>query len=457
MGLLMSLAIWISDVFVRFASDRRAAIAPIFAVMAIPVLGAMGFAVDLSMMLAEKTRAQNIADAGALNGLRTVQAYMATNGNTQAIFAQIQGSAQTTSKSLMTGLATADPNMVNAAPSVTISYATANNAITSQASLAFNFKPAFMGIFGINTVSVATPSVASSSLNKFTQVVFVVDVSESMGVGATTAMVQALENDPQITAGSGWGAGPCAFACHTNATISGDGATDNRTLARNLGYKLKIDAVQSAVQDFLTQLSTVSQNTPGHYSAGIYTFSNVLHTVLAPTLPNQTDFNALNTATSNIDLDLGSGVTGPCWNNCSGWTNLTGALQSVKSNLTNVGDGSSPTSMQTYVVLLTDGVEDNYVPSAWAGHQIDTSWSDQCAAIKATGAQLATVQAIYYPITTNAAYQDLVVPIVPYIPTAFSTCASTSDLSLTATDDTGIQTAVQTLFAKFTSSPRLTD
>jgi Flp pilus assembly protein TadG len=446
----------ISTCVAGLVRDRRAAVAPTFGLLLVPLLGAMGFCVDLSVMLAEKTRAQNIADAGSIDALRTVQTYMATNGNTEAVFNQIQSSAQTSANALMTGLTNQDANMVSAVPAVQLSYSPTTYAITSQATVNFQFKPAFMGIFGITNIAASVPATSTSALNRFTQVIFLVDVSESMGVGATDQVVQALQADPDITAGSGWNAGPCAFACHTNATISQDGSTDNRAVAKQKGYQLKIDSVQTAVQDFLTQLYAVSQSSPGHYSAGIYTFSNVLHTVVAPTLPAQTSFASLNDATSAIDLDLGSGVE-PCWNNCAGWTNLTGALSSVKGELTNVGDGSSPTSMLTYVVVLTDGVEDTYDTSYWAGHDIDTTWASKCAAIKASGAQIATVQAIYYPLATNTAYQELVAPIASQIPGAFSTCASSSDLSLTATDGTGINTAVQNLFAKFTSTSRLTN
>jgi Flp pilus assembly protein TadG len=457
---------WISALIARFAGDRRAAIAPIFGVMVIPLLGAMGFAVDLSMMLAEKTRAQNIADAGVINAMRTVQTYMATNGNTVAIFNQIQSTAQSQSQAFMTGLASQDKNMVGAAPTVSVTYNSSTTTISAKAALSFNFQPAFMGIFGINNVQESVPSTASSSLAQFVQVVFLVDVSGSMGVGGDSAAIQALPN--LMYSWSGGGAVGCVFACHQDASTGQIHDTnipanaDFRKLARNNNIKLKIDYAQSAVNDFTTKMISAAGNDPGHLSTSIYTFSAVLNNLLPNTVVSQSASGAISTAVGKIDLDLYEGDNQPdSGTPYYGGTFLSSVLQQIPGTLTNVGkgDGSSPNDQLTYLILVTDGVEDYLGPGGLCcGHVTDATWVSNCTPIKNMPVTIATVQAQYfYQNDPENQFGQLVAPIYNQIQPAMQTCASNTNLALSASDGPGLEAAVNSLFSQVIGSPRLTN
>jgi Flp pilus assembly protein TadG len=454
----MSFVSFVPSVVTRFAQNCHAAVAPTFGLLLLPILGLTGLSVDVGLMLAEKTRAQNIADAGALDAMRVAQAYMTTNGNSVQVFNRIRQTAQTNSKSFMSSMASSDANMVNAKPSITLAYSSTTNTITATATLAFNYQTAFMGIFGVTSVPVSVPSSSSSSLAKFTQVIFLVDVSGSMGVAATTGDLANLKNMMYSVGGTAMRG--CAFACHESAggPCGPYPCADYRTLARTGGQggsqiKLKIDYAQAAVQDFTDKMAASAPNAPGHLGAGIYTFSGTLNSVL----PVTQDFTAISNAVSAIDLDLYGGDT--TTTAYYGGTSLTSVLQQLKSKITNVGkgDGSSPTDQLTYLILVTDGVEDTLASGYPDGHKTDTTWTSACAPIKSMGVNIATVQAQYVSFPQDQTYVDLVQPINYQITPAMTACASSPDLALSASDGPGLETAIDSLFATVVATPRLTN
>jgi Flp pilus assembly protein TadG len=448
----------ILNAVMNLVTDRRAAVAPIFGVLVLPLLGVMGLSIDVSFMLAEKTRAQNIADAGALDAIRVVEAYMTTNGNTATAFNQIQNTAQTNAQTFMKGMASQDVNMVSPNPVVTVAFSTTTNTVTATATLPFNYNTAFMKLFNVSSVPVSVGSSSSSSLAKFTQVIFLVDVSGSMGVAATASDQYNLQS--MIYAASGYSSNMvgCAFACHEAAAgpCGNYPCADYRTLAKTSGPQhsqimLKIDYAQAAVQDFTTKMAASATSAPGHLSAGIYTFSGTLNTVL----PVTQDFTAISNSVSAIDLAVYGGDTTPYY----GGTSLTSVLQQLKSKITNVGkgDGSSATDQLTYLILVTDGVEDTLASGYPDGHKTDTTWTSACTPIKNMTVNIATVQAQYVPFPQDQSYVDLVQPIYNQITPAMATCASSSDLALSASDGPGLETAIDSLFATVVATPRLTN
>src|SRR5260370_12319690 len=56
-------------------AGRRGAIAPLFGLLLIPVLGMMAFAIDTGYMCQAKTELQNAADSAALAGAQALQKY----------------------------------------------------------------------------------------------------------------------------------------------------------------------------------------------------------------------------------------------------------------------------------------------------------------------------------------------------------------------------------------------
>jgi hypothetical protein len=239
----------------------------------------------------------------------------------------------------------------------------------------------------------------------------------------------------------------CAFACHDPNNLNGQG--DLRALAKSYGYNLKIDYVNTAIQGFMNQLVTYQNKFPGRYTVGIYTFAtqNNFQKLLSPTI----DISAAATAASHIDVEA---VTGPVAVTNWGWTYTTSGLASALSNITNMGNGSSSTKMLTYVIFLTDGVED--IPGNQIyGRQADLNYLSECTALKNAGINMFTIWAPYYNIPNDNQYNVLIAPLLSSLPTTMQSCASNPNQYFQANDGASITTAVNSTFNTIIANSKL--
>lgn len=419
--------------------DDGGVVAVVFALVIIPLMIMLGLSVDMAQIYANRQRMQNLVDSANIAFSHAIKQYLDTNGNLTANFNSIYSTEQTNIASYINSQAGLSEMIDSVSPQVTATFDGTN--INSTVGLTYNSKTYFMNILGMPSVPVSISAKSTASVAKFIQVIFLVDVSSSMGVGATQQDINALKQNFN-----------CEFGCHASAA-SGDNDIEPKAHAQ--GIKLKIDYAQSAISTFVSNLKSMSTVSPNHYWAGIYTFSGTLHNVLQST----SDYTNILSAVNAIDLDPGNGNT-PCASfNCGGWTDISNALTNILPQIKNVGDGSSTSSMLTYLVFVSDGVEDIYLNGSGfcCGHYTDASWSSNCTPIKQKGIQIATVQAVYVPFPAEWQYVSLVQPFINSIPTAMSNCASSSSMALSASDGPGLATAIASLFGQIVFSPRLTN
>lgn len=192
----------------------------------------------------------------------------------------------------------------------------------------------FLQLIGFKKLEFAGAAQASSQLPNYLRVNFIVDVSGSMGIGAAAV-------DQQITAALPDNGG-CAIACHYNDVYGGK---DLVSAARADGAVLRIDVVKNALRDVVRQLEAKATAT-GQFEFAIYTFSNSLVQVLAPT----TDYAAVEAAISLIDLAADA---------MQGGTNIDYSLQQLAGSIEPGGTGDSVKNRLAYSVLITDGVADS--------------------------------------------------------------------------------------------------
>lgn len=192
----------------RFIRDKRGNIAVTFAIAAIPLLTAVGAAVDYSTAMRIKSKLQSAADAASVGAIATGSpAYVAagqmgstgpiTAGNTDAsnIFnANISG---------VTGF----NNLV-----VTPNVNKTNNSITSNVSFSADVPTTFLGLIGYQKLTVTGSSHSAGSLPMYLDFYVTLDVSGSMGLPSTTAEAQRMQNvnpDDYVDYPTG-----CTLACH---------------------------------------------------------------------------------------------------------------------------------------------------------------------------------------------------------------------------------------------------
>ena len=278
------------------------------------------------------------------------------------------------------------------------------------------------GIYGRTLIDVAAKTTSTIGAKTYYQVGFLLDVSGSMAIGATTTDIAKL-----VTAVG------CQFACHDPYNYNGG---DKAAVAKAKGIKLKFDYVQSALNIFVDKLRPAALENPNYYKMGIFTFGTTFQTY-QPLTTNMNDFDA-----SAASVYLEPMINFSCLTH-NGFTNVSNAFTSIKPELTNVGDGTEASKRKTYVVIITDGVQDTI---SSCGRQYSAAYSAACNSLKAAGINVITVQT-GYPQMNDGTYNGYVKPLLPTIETTLRACASNGDSYIHADDGPAIEAAIRKAFA----------
>jgi hypothetical protein len=229
--------------------------------------------------------------------------------------------------------------------------------------------------------------------------------------------------------------------------------------------QLRLDAVGYAVnQLFVT--ANASIKVPNQFKIGLYPFIRYLYSYFpltssingSATSSGTINYAAANLATlldTNMDTNLGSGGT-----------HIDTALTSVNTLISGgtgaVGDGSTPSTPQPYVFLVTDGAQDNQVKGvpngSWSGSNRATTIDNQgalatvpsCETLKGRGVIVSVLYIPYQPVspvvTTFAGNEDTYANNnIPYIPASLQKCASPG-FFYTANTPTDIAAALNAMF-----------
>ncbi|MDB5594842.1 MAG: hypothetical protein JWM36_1803 [Hyphomicrobiales bacterium] len=411
-----------------FWRDRSGSVAVITALCMLIVLGFVSLALDFGLSQAARAKLDSAADAASLRAARTTVDRM----NHQTQYGTYDWSAAQ-ADGVGTGKAAFAANAGKLfgveIPTPTITVTNDNGAVKASVAWSTQASLTLGRALGWSSIKMAGESVASASLPKYYQFIFLVDVSNSMGIGGTDSAIDALYNDPQIK---------CSFACHDPNHVRE--TIDYRELARQKSIKLKIDYVSDAVKMFTDEIArrNASAAIPKLYSVGIYTFGTGYNQVLAPT----TNIASAASAAQNVDIEAALPIAN------FGYSYLNDALDSLSSDLRNIGTGTSTTARKTYVILLTDGIQDVPGPGLPGGRKTDVvDYRGGCASIKAKGAEIVSIlapipQMKYDPYW----YNKLVKPLATDIAPALKSCASdpTRDF-FEAVDGPDISAAVTTM------------
>ena len=147
-------------------------------------MAATGAALDLNQLEAAKTSLNAAADAAILAAVKTAD-YSYTNGN--ASWQPIGVAAGNTAfqKNL-------PDNMKNATIAFNITHA--GNVFTGDGTYDWGYPTSFMGMFGIPSLTITRTVAAGEKIENYLDVHLLIDVSPSMGIGATYADQTLLHN-----------------------------------------------------------------------------------------------------------------------------------------------------------------------------------------------------------------------------------------------------------------------
>ncbi|TBW37040.1 pilus assembly protein [Siculibacillus lacustris] len=422
----------------RFAADRSGNVAMMFALALVPLIFAVGLAIDYSVAVRNRTELQSAVDGAALAASRAAVDYLSDNGFSAANAA----TASTLGVNAGTALFNASVAGLKlaAAPVLTLTMSIPSaQSIGATASATASAPTSLLAAVGKTSIDLAADASAVAALPvSYYQFLFLVDISGSMAIGGTSADIATLQASSAF--------GYCGFACHDPNHYYG--STDYRVLAKTKNIKLKIDYVTTAVQTFLTTLNTALTKANAQSKTAIYTYATNFTTLQASTSSMST---AISSA-ANIDVEP-VGTSSSNW----GYTKTASALTSIKNLLANVGDGTSTTSRKTYVIFITDALEDLPAPGTTYGRSTDLAYGTNCTTLKNAGVTLITVEATYPVVPNDAQYTQIVAPWASSMQPTMKACATSAQWAFSATDGPGIQAAMNTAVVQITSTLRISN
>ena len=199
----------LSGLMNRFRKDRRGNVAVIFGIACVPLITAIGLAVDYSEATRIKAKMQSAADAAAVAAISQNSAgwlaatTMSGNGRVTV--------AETNAVNIFNGNVTAAASLYNGLV-VNATVTKTGPTLTSTVTFSANVPVTFLKVIGKTQFSMSGSSSASSSLPLYLDFYVMLDVSGSMGLPSTNAeqtRLAAVNPDDFSAYPTG-----CTFACH---------------------------------------------------------------------------------------------------------------------------------------------------------------------------------------------------------------------------------------------------
>ncbi len=440
----------------RFIASRSGNVGIIFGLLSVPLLAAVGLAIDYGRAAQVRADLQSAADAASIAAIAKASA-----GYKAAASMQGDGSieaAVTDAQNVFKGnLATSGVkgySNLDLKVTVTKSGTMLTSKVTFTADVQTSILGAFQGSLGKGTMSIGGSATAGNEMPLYIDFYLLLDNTPSMGVGATTADINKMvANTPD----------KCAFACHDLSA----GGNDYYALAKKLGVQMRIDVLRGATQQLMdTAKMTAAVST--QFRTAIYTFGASATSRGLTTIQSLTsDLSKAKTAAAKIDL-----MTVPYQNYQSDTlTNYGEVLPDINDAIATPGDGSSSSKPQKYVFFVSDGVADrvNGTPGcseavtqgkdpetgvnyARCQEPLDVSY---CTKLKQRGIKVAVLYTTYLPLPTNSWYMSWMSPFNSKIGKNMQTCASPG-LYFEVSPSQGIAEAMEALFKKAISTAHLT-
>lgn len=387
-------------------TDRSGAVSVVFALMILPLMFAVGAAVDYAIAARSKEMLQAAADAAVVGAISmsstAVQAVIQSGASGEIKVAEVDAL-----KIAQTNFASARFSAITTSK-IDVQYV--DNTFNSSVTLTSDVPTYFVRLFGVNSITVTATAKAQNRPIYYYNFHVLIDNSPSMGLGATETDIKALE---AVNGG-------CAFTCHiTGATY------DTYALAKQSGITLRYQVVSRAVQSMISK-ARASQLVTGQYMMAVYSLGvDASAAKLTQVAALSSSLDTVATAAANVDLMT---IEYQNYNNDQ-QTDLLGALNSIQGTIGKSGSGLSPSDPIKVLFLISDGVEDaeratnctEKLTGKRCQQPIDIT---PCTAIKAAGVKIASLYTTYQKIPSNQWYSDWVAPFQAKIAPNMKACAS---------------------------------
>ncbi len=421
----------------QYFGDRSGNFATTTALLALPLLGTIGMAVDVGYAIEQRAALLAAADAAAIGALSTqsvgVLAAINSSANGTIVVAE-KDARKLFEGQLPSGMVT---KVTDLAIDITKEDDTMNSVVTFKAQV----PTSFLKLLSHDMIEVSGTATATYNTGTFMDFYMLLDNTPSMGVGATMADIETMERHTSDK---------CAFACHDESK-----SYDYYDLAKDLGVAMRIDVVREAVQQ-LTYSAAKAARYPSQYRMGIYTFgTSAKDTKLTEISTLSSDMNAVRTAANAIDL-----MSIPYQNyNHDQATDLDNAFKNLEKIIKKGGSGKNKTDPEKVVFFVSDGLTDSAKGSSCTKKTTGTRCQEPidysvCEPLKKKGIKIAALYTTYLPLPQNAWYNSWIKPFQSEIADRMRSCASPG-LYFEVSPTEGIAEAMEALFQKVIGTPRL--
>lgn len=435
----------LSTIIRRFVHDRRGNIAVIFALACVPLITAVGCAVDYSRATQTRAKLQAAADAASVGSIAKASPAFKAAGN------------MTSDGPISVGVTDAE-NIFNAnranltgytLNSITSTVVKTGATVTSTIAFSASINTMFLGLIGKTALTLSGTSKATASMPLYIDFYLLLDNSPSMGVGATPTDVQTMVNNTSDK---------CAFACHDLKDKN-----NYYDLAKKLGVTTRIDVLRSATQS-LMDTASATETYSNQFRMAIYDFGGSASTLgLRSLFSLSASLSSAKTAAGKIDL---MSVNGQNENNDQD-TPFTAAFPAMNAQISSPGPGTSSSPLK-YLFFVSDGVADENNTACLKPRSGSTRCQSPlnpalCKTMKDRGVRIAVLYTTYLALPTNSWYMNWINPFNagPYGPSPNSeiaknmqSCAS-SGLYFEVSPTQGISDAMNALFKKAVADARL--
>ena len=425
----------------RLLRDTSGNFGVISAIMIVPLLGVAGLAIDITDALSVRNQIQGAADAAAIGAVSekaaaTTQAMTMTSDGTIAVGVKDAEKFFSAELSRMNGF-----TLLDASATVVRQ----NNELKATFTYSASVPTTLLRVIGKNELVVKGQASAVFQTETFRDFYLLLDNTPSMGVAATTADINKMVANTSDK---------CAFACHIN-----DNGTENTSdyfhLAKKLGVTIRINVVAQATAALMDTAVSMRKSS-NQFRMAVYTFGQKAEDTklfeVSPLTDNLADAKA---KAALIDL-----MTIPYqgYNNDQ-QTSFDTAMTNIAAKIGTAGTGLNAGSPEKIVFFVSDGVGDSkkstgctkMLTGTRCQEPIDTT---ACTALKNKGYKVAVLYTTYLPLPTNSWYNTWIKPFQSEISTKMQSCASPGYF-FEVSPSQGITDAMNTLFLKIVSTPRL--
>jgi Flp pilus assembly protein TadG len=431
--------------FGRFRLDQRGNIAVIFALTCVPLISALGCAVDYTRATRIESKLQAAADAASVGSIAKQSPAFIAAGSMSSDGPIPAGVTDATNifQGNMSGVE--GFTLKSMTPTVQKTAGT----ITSTVQFSADVPAMFLGVMGKSKMTVTGTSTSTANMPLFIDFYLLLDNSPSMGVGATPTDVATMVNHTSDK---------CAFACHDTSN-----SNNYYKLAKSLGVTTRIDVLRQATQN-LMDTAAATQTYSNQFRMAIYDFGASADTMgLRALFALSSSLSSAKTAAGNIDLMT---VNGQNDNNDQD-TGFTNIFPAANSAITTPGAGTSG-APQKFLFFVSDGVADEsntgcLKPKSGTTRCQSPINTALCKTLKDRGIKIAVLYTTYLALPTNAWYNTWISPFNagPYGPSPNSqialnmqTCASPG-LYFEVSPTQGISEAMNKLFQKAVADARI--